>query len=59
MYRGYPTTSMHRGERRTGLGTPIFRGGYRGVVGAMFFLFFFPMFWYWGGYRGAPELALS
>jgi hypothetical protein len=29
---------MHRGERGTELGTPIFRRGYRRVVGAMFFL---------------------
>jgi hypothetical protein len=38
MCRDTSTTPMHRGERGTELGTPIFRRGYRRVVGAMFFL---------------------
>jgi hypothetical protein len=29
---------MYRRERGAEMGTPIFRGGYRGAVGAMFFL---------------------
>jgi hypothetical protein len=48
---------MHRGERGVELGTPIFRGGYRGAVGAIFFLFL-PYVWYRGGYKGAVGLAL-
>jgi hypothetical protein len=38
MCRDTSTTPMHRGERGPELGTTIFRGDYRGAVGAMFFL---------------------
>jgi hypothetical protein len=48
---------MHRGERGAELGTPIFRGGYRGAIGAMFF-FFLPYVWYRGGYKGVIGLDL-